>query len=161
MRKFLIAIFALLFFAAGAHAQLPIHFSANAGLAKPVSNDKNLWNSGYHVGVGAKIALIPLQFDAAIDHMPGKGTEPDLNVSGVSADLNIPVTPGLLPAGIYLLAGGGLSHALSSTDPSINGGLGVRVGIPGVSLFAEAKGNGVFHKTNKLTYGTLGIGVRF
>ena len=161
MRKLFLAVVTLLFCAAHAHAQLPIHFSANAGIAKPVSNDADAWNSGYHFGVGAKIALIPLQFDAALDHMGAKGATGDLNVGSVTADLNVPVTPGLLPAGLYLLAGGGFYHALSATNAGVNAGVGVRLGIPGISLFAEAKGNGVFRTGNKLTYGTLGAGLRF
>lgn len=166
MRKFIIAFLAVVFLAARADAQLPIHFSANAGIAKPFSNEKDLFGNGYHVGVGAKVALIPIQLDAAYDHMGfddnsnANAQSDDLNITSVTASLALPITPPLLPVGAYLLAGGGLYHHPTKTDVGITAGAGVKVGA-GLNVFAEARGHAVNREGNKITYATLAAGIRF
>lgn len=169
--RFVLAIGLLFTAALPARAQLPIHFSANAGIAKPISNEADLYNSGFHLGIGAKVALVPLQFDAAYDHF---GAQPsnrdDLNIASVGVTVPISLTPSLLPVSVYALAGGGIYHHsadtaagadLTGNDVGVNGGVGVRVGIPGISLFAEGRGVLVASTANKLSYLTAAIGLRF
>lgn len=157
-----------------AHAQLPIHFSANAGIAAPFHSEKDVYKNGYHVGVGAKLMLVPLEFNASLDHMGQNGrvaNQKDLNIASVGATVPISITPGLLPVGVYLIAGGGIyKHSASTlqgadlkgTDFGANAGAGLRVGIPGIaSIFAEGRGVGIFATGNKLTYITAAVGIRF
>ncbi|HUP90391.1 MAG TPA: outer membrane beta-barrel protein [Longimicrobiales bacterium] len=170
----LFAVLILLCAANTAHAQLPIHFSANAGIAAPFSNEKDVYKNGYHVGVGAKLMLVPLEFNASLDHMGENGkfaNQKDLNIASVGATIPISITPGLLPVGLYFIAGGGVyKHSASTTtggelkgtDFGANGGAGVRVGIPGIaSIFAEGRGVAIFATGNKLTYITAAVGIRF
>lgn len=166
MRKFVFAFIALIAFAARADAQLPIHFSANVGMTQPFSNEKDFYKNGYHVGVGAKVALIPIQVDAAYDHMGfdkssnANVNSPDLNISSLTASLALPITPPLLPVGAYLLAGGGFYHHPAKTDMGITAGAGVKVGL-GVNVFAEARGHAINREGNKITYATIAAGIRF
>lgn len=166
MRKFVFAFIAVIAFAARADAQLPIHFSANVGLAKPFSNEKDHFGNGFHVGLGAKVALIPIQIDGAYDHMGFDATSnanaqsDDLNITSLTASLALPITPPLLPVGAYLLAGGGLYHHPAKTDIGITAGAGVKVGL-GVNVFAEARGHAVNREGDKITYATVAAGIRF
>ncbi|MGQ0813803.1 MAG: hypothetical protein ACT4O1_05000 [Gemmatimonadota bacterium] len=150
---------------AKAHAQLPIQLSANAGLAVPIRNEGDLYDNGLHLGVGLKVALIPVQIEAAYDRMGASNdNNEDLGVVSGGVSLPLPVTPPLLPVGLYLIVGGGVyrtSAEVTSTDFGANGGLGVRVGVPGLSLFGEGRGIVVWGEGNKVTYLTASVGVRF
>ena len=64
-----VACFSLLGLAAPGAAQLPIQLSFNAGLARPLAEEGDILEQGFHVGAGLKIALIPLQLDASMDRM--------------------------------------------------------------------------------------------
>lgn len=165
MKRLICAVCFLIAGAGSARAQLPLplHFQANAGIASPVRNEKDFYKQGIHVGVGAKIALIPLQVDAAYDRMGGIGATKDLSILSLGASAPISVTPPLLPVGVYFIVGGGLYRhdgAVKATDFGVNGGVGARVGIPGISLYAEARGVAVLDNINKLTYFTVGAGIR-
>ncbi len=160
-RSFGLGLLLVALLAAPARAQLPIHLSVNAGAAIPVRNDADHWNSGFHVGAGLKVALIPLQLDVALDRMDGRGVVEDLNITSAGVSFPVQITPPLLPLSAYLLAGGGLYHHFNGTDTGLNAGAGVRLGLPGIKLFGEGRGVVVFQEGNKLTYGTIGVGVAF
>lgn len=158
------ALATILVCAPSASAQMPIHLSANAGIAKPFGNEADAYKQGIHAGIGVKIMLFPLQFDGSFDRMAAKSsTKKDLTVLGAGVTLPINVTPGLLPVGLYLLAGGGVYHhkaETSASDFGINGGAGVRVGLPFIRFFVEARGVAVLSSVSRLTYGTLAAGIR-
>jgi hypothetical protein len=154
-----------------ANAQLPLHFSVNAGAALPLRNESDFLKTGYHLGAGLKVALIPLQADAAYDHMGGEGTNSSMTITSFGVSFPVSLTPGIVPVGVYVLAGGGMYHAKVSdctatatiscgeTKFGLNAGGGARIGL-GISLFAEGRGHMVFTSDNKITYGTIGLGIR-
>lgn len=163
--RFAFALVFMLVSAAEANAQLPIHLSGNGGIAFPVRNEADVYKSGFHAGVGLKIALVPLQLDGTLDRMSAKSAiGKDLTILGVGATIPINITPALLPAGLYVLAGGGMYRhkaETTATDFGINAGVGVRVGIPGIRVFVEGRGVAVLASVNRLTYGTAAVGIRF
>lgn len=144
-------------------AQLPIHLSVNGGAAVPLSNEADFLKTGLHLGAGVKIALIPLQFEGAYDRMGAKGTGEDLKITSFGVSFPFDITPPLMPISVYLIGGGGMYHMkadTSLTKAGLNAGAGVRLGIPGFKIFAEGRGHMVFTESNKLTYGTIGLGFR-
>lgn len=147
-----------------AQAQLPIHFSVNAGAAIPLSDESDVLKSGLHLGAGVKIALIPLQFEAAYDRMGAKASGAEaLKVTSYGVSFPFDITPPLMPVSVYLIGGGSMYHMdadTSFTKAGVNAGAGVRLGIPGLKIFAEGRGHLVFTENNKLTYGTIGLGLR-
>lgn len=171
MRRSL-ALGALLLFTAvaPAMAQMPIQIGFNGGTAVPFRNEKDNYSNGFHFGASAKVILIPLQIDAAIDHMGGKTTvknpnSKDLNIASLGVTAPFSLTPSLLPVSVYVLGGAALYHHSSAlptkTDAGVNAGVGLRIGIPGVHLFAEGRGHAVFGSGNKITYLTGALGIRF
>lgn len=149
--------------AAPAHAQLPIQLSFNAGLARPVGNDADVLDNGFHAGAGLKLILIPVQLDASIDRMSAIGAGEDLTVLSAALTLPVSITPPLFPVAIYGLAGGGMYNqraGVKSTDMGATVGVGARLNIPFLKPFAEARGIAVFGD-ERLTYITLAAGIRF
>src|SRR5688500_19009033 len=148
MRRILVlGLFMLLAGAAQASAQLPIQFSLNGGLAMPLGNEKDIYENGFHVGAGLKFPLIPIQLEGAYDRLNAQlvtdATAEDLSIMSGGVALTFGVTPPLLPVGAYVIAGGGIYRTkaeTTATDFGVNGGLGIRAGIPGISLFGEGRG---------------------
>lgn len=168
-RSFALGALLLVTLAVPARAQLPIQIGFNAGTAVPFRNEKDNFNSGIHLGANAKIILIPLQLDLAYDHMGGTNGpknpgSKDLNITSATMTLPVSLTPSLLPVSVYVLGGAGLYHHsmyTSRTDTGINAGAGVRFGVPGIKIYAEGRGVGIFSAGDKLTYLTAAVGIRF
>lgn len=152
-------------FAPRAHAQLPVQISIKGGATVPLRGEADAYENGVHVGIGAKIPFIPLQFEGAYDKLPGEGVNSDLKILSGGVALPFTVTPPLLPVSAYIIVGGGLYRSdtgVDVTDFGANGGAGVRFGIPGsISLFGEGRGVLIFTDTNKTTYAQIAVGVRF
>lgn len=163
-RTFVLGLFMLGLCASTASAQLPLQFSVSGGIAVPLGNDADFLDNGIHVGVGLKFPLIPIQIEGAYDKLSGQGSVEDRKVLSGGVALPFQITPPLLPVSVYLIAGGGFyrqdSGNGSLTDFGLNGGAGARIGVGGFGLFAEGRGVVVFSDVNKLTYGTLALGVR-
>jgi hypothetical protein len=154
--------------AAQASAQLPIQISANGGLAIPLGNEKDNYENGFHVGVGLKAPLIPIQLEGSYDRLNAltstDATREDLSILSGGLALTFGITPPLLPVGAYLIAGGGIYRTkaeTTATDFGVNGGLGIRAGIPGISLFGEGRGVLVLDEVSRRSYATVALGVRF
>jgi hypothetical protein len=142
----------------------------NGGLAIPLGNEKDIYENGFHVGVGLKLPLIPIQLEGAYDRLnaelmstTGAATE-DLSI--ISGGIAIPfgITPPLLPVGAYVIAGGGIYRTkaeTTATDFGVNGGLGIRAGIPGISVFGEGRGVLVLDEVSRRSYATVALGIRF
>jgi hypothetical protein len=168
-RTLVLGLFMLLAGAAQASAQLPIQFSFNGGLAMPLGNEKDIYDNGFHVGVGLKAPLIPIQLEGAYDRLNSNGenttgSTEDLSILSGGLALTFGITPPLLPVGAYVIAGGGLYRTkaeTTATDFGVNGGVGVRVGIPGISLFGEGRGVLVLDEVSRRSYATVALGVRF
>ena len=164
-RTFVLGLFMLAAFAANANAQLPIQISLSGGATIPVRNEADTYENGIHVGIGAKLPLIPIQFEGAYDKLAGEGTSSDVKLLSGGVAVPFTITPPLLPVSAYLIAGGRLYRAdfgdSDVTKFGLNGGAGVRFGIPGAfSLFGEGRGVVVFTDANKITYLTAAIGIR-
>jgi hypothetical protein len=167
MRRILLfGIFLVVAGVSDASAQLPFQISVNGGVAIPMGNEKDTYDNGLHVGVALKAPIIPLQLEAGYDKFAAK-TDGNEDFSALSGGLAIPfgITPPLLPVGLYVVVGGGLYRheaETKATDFGLNGGLGVRVGIPTVvTLFGEARGVTILDEVNQRTYVTASIGIRF
>jgi hypothetical protein len=154
--------------ASEAQAQLPIQLSVNGGLAMPLGNEKDIYENGFHVGVGLKAPLIPIQLEGAYDRLNSNGetagSTEDLSIMSGGLALTFGITPPLLPVGAYVIAGGGIYRTkaeTTATDFGVNGGLGIRAGIPGISVFGEGRGVLVLDEVSRRSYATVAVGVRF
>ena len=159
-----VACVAVLGLTAPAAAQLPIQLSFNGGLARPLAEEGDILEQGFHLGVGLKIALIPLQLDGSYDYMDAEGSGDALKI--LSAALTVPVslTPPMFPVAIYILGGGGFYNQRAgekTTDFGITGGLGGRVNTPLLRPFAEMRGVHIFAGDDNFSMLTLTVGVRF
>lgn len=166
MRRILVyGLFMVLASATTASAQLPIQISVSGGLAVPIGNESDVYDNGFHAGVGVKLPLIPVQLEGGFDRLKALGTNEDLSVVSGGISVPIGITPPLLPVGVYAIVGGGVYHhkaETSATDFGVNGGIGVRVGLPGVfRLFAEGRGVAVLDEVSRRTYVTASVGIRF
>jgi hypothetical protein len=108
MRRGLLMVIFLAVVGSDAQAQLPIRFSLSGGLAIPVSNKKDIYENGIHAGAGVKLPALQLQLEAGFDQMRASGSNEDLTILSGGLSVGVPVTPPLLPVGLYLIAGGGV-----------------------------------------------------
>ena len=164
MKTRYLTVLALIALAGAARAQSPAHLALQAGAAVPLRNDADVFNVGIHVGASLKVALIPIRFDATYDRMDTKATG-GTAISLLAGTVEFPftITPPLLPVSVYIFPGGGVynhTQGVSKTNIGINAGAGLSLNALGVKPFVEGRGNLVFSKGNKLTYGTIGIGIR-
>ena len=131
-------------------------FSVSAGLAMPLRNEADAYGTGFHVGAGIKLPILPLQFEVAYDQMGADADGIDaLKVTSAQAIVPIDLIP-LPKLDLYALAGGGLYRAAGETDVGATAGAGVGIG----SLFGEGRGVMVFRSGNKVTYLTAALGIR-
>jgi len=155
----------LLLAATEGRAQL-VEPSLAVGAAVPVGGEADALGAGLHVGAALKLPIVPLQLEVGFDRMGASETHGhDLKVLSAGAAIPMSLTPPLSPLGIYLVAGGALHrHELGSdpveTDPGVSGGAGLKLGL-GLSLYAEGRGVVVFADGNRITYVTVGGGLRF
>ena len=159
-----VACFSVLGLAAPSAAQLPIQLSFNAGLARPLAEEGDILEQGFHVGAGLKIALIPLQLDASMDRMDAEGSGDDLTILSAALTIPVSITPPMFPVAIYVLGGGGFYNQRAgekSTDLGITGGLGGRINTPLLRPFAEMRGVLIFADDDNFSMLTLTVGVRF
>lgn len=165
MRRVLVlGLLMLLAGASMASAQLPVQFSVSAGLAVPLGNESDVFDNGFHFGVGVKAPLIPVQLEGGFDRLKAISTNKDMSILSGGIALSLGLTPPLLPVGAYVIAGGGVYHhraETTATDFGLNGGLGVRAGIPGISLFGEGRGVVILDEVSQRTYVTASVGIRF
>lgn len=132
---------------------------------------------GYHVqlSAGLSVPLIPiaLRVDGAWNQFPYSGTDGDVRILSGTANavLSIP-SLGITP---YLVGGVGAYNQRadvpgtdpaaeedgSTTDLGANIGAGVRIGLPGLSAFAEARLHNIFGDGGATRFIPLSIGLRF
>ena len=158
-----LACVTMLGLAAPAAAQMPIQLSFNGGLARPLGEDGDILEQGFHLGVGLEIALIPLQLDGSYDYMDAEGAGEELKILSAALTVPVSITPPLFPVAVYLLGGGGLykrDAGESTTDVGITAGLGSRLNSPLLRPFAEMRGVLIFGD-NSFSMLTLTVGVRF
>jgi hypothetical protein len=159
-----IAVPVLVLLASAAQAQSPAHLSIQAGAAVPLRNEADRLNTGIHAGASIKVALIPLRFDGTYDRFGAKLSGGNsLSVLAGTIEFPFSISPPLMPVSVYVFAGGGIynhTEGLSKTNVGVNAGGGVSINAIAVKPFVEGRGNVVFASGNKLTYGSIALGVR-
>lgn len=152
-------------------AQAQIGFSIAGGPTFATGDAGDGLDMGYHARVGAAFSLpmLPIgiqaegmwnRFDASDDdgHMQNL-------VGSVNAVINLP-TPGITP---YLIGGLGYYNTKVETslgeadtnDFGVNAGAGVRLGLPGLGVFAEARLHNIFGENDSFRFIPVSVGVRF
>jgi hypothetical protein len=170
-----VAVLALTLGAADAAAQfrLSVGGGPSFGISMPVDEHGDEVSTGYNaqVSVGLSVPLLPvaLRADGMLNQFPVSGE--DHSFRSLSASLNgvlsIP-SIGITP---YLIGGLGFyrtqftedehGHAGDTvTNMGINVGAGVRVGLPGLSVFGEARLHNVF-ADDAVRFAPLTVGVSF
>ncbi len=138
-------------------AQLPlVHFGAAGGVSVPTGNTKDAYDRGWHAELLAtlRVPLVPLgvRADAVYHRLPAarsSGTAgPDLELYGAELSATWDVGLPVLPITPYVIGGVGyfrqraVNAAVGGSENSLgwSGGLGVRVGLPGVGVGAFVEG---------------------
>jgi hypothetical protein len=157
---------------AQAIASSPIQFGVDGGLTIPLGTFGDFANTGWNAGALMTVAvpLVPLSFrlDGQWHQIPGvvaraSDGEPSqqTNVRLIVATANAVYSfPSVLPARFYLIGGAGVYFgrasttnfppAESSTSFGLNGGVGVKLHLTGISTFVEARYHYIFHASNLL-----------
>ena len=162
-----VAAAGLVFGAADAQAQ--VSFGIAGGPTFPMGNLGDAVDMGYHVQASAAFSLPMLPVGIQADGMFTRFAFSDVDdanaqiISGaINAVINLP-TPGVTP---YIIGGVGyynLSDDVSDEDVNdfgINVDGGVRLGLPGLSVFAEARLHNVFTEGESTRFVPLSIGIR-
>lgn len=155
--------------AQSAEAQLPslLHFNVNGGASMPMSAAGDVWNAGLRVGAGVelKAPLVPvgLRVDAAYDRMGLKldgGTKLSILSGTANGVFQLPIMP------IYAVGGIGMyrmdaGSGTTSTEFGFNVGLGMRLPLPILSPFVEARLNQINTEGESFRYVPIVAGLRF
>jgi hypothetical protein len=163
--KSVVAIVAVAMAASATDAAAQVRFSIAGGLSFP-TGDHHL-DTGYHVQVGADVGMpllpVGLRLDGAFNRFNEDHGHYQVLNGSASAVLNIP----LVVATPYLIGGIGIYSAEDEahgeereTSLGLNVGAGVRVPLPGLSVFAEARLHRPFDE-HQLRFVPLSIGFRF
>jgi hypothetical protein len=170
LRKSLYGVLAATLLVVGAQsAEAQLHFNVNAGVTMPMSDAGDVWSAGLRAGAGLEFRapLVPLglRVDGAYDRMgpklSGAGVSNLSILSGAaSAVFSLPLMP------IYAVGGLGMYRSddgsgTTSTDLGFNIGMGLRLPLPMLSPFVEAR----FHQINgdggNFRYVPIVAGIRF
>jgi hypothetical protein len=164
-----VAALGLAFSASEAQAQ--IGFSIGGGPSFAMGDFGEGLDMGYHAKVGASfsIPLLPigLQADAMWNRFDVSDVD-DAKVQTLSGSLNAVInipTPVLTP---YLIGGVGYYNNkfegfgidADENDFGVNVGGGVRLGLPGLGVFAEARLHNVFTEGESTRFVPVTIGIR-
>jgi opacity protein-like surface antigen len=154
-----------------AAAQLSV--SATGGPSFPVRSFNSRYNLGWHaqVSLGLSVPFMPiaLRADGAYNSFPGETDSSFKVVSGsVNGIFSIPsllLTPYFI-GGLGVYNGrdsnvGGTPVELETTNVGANLGVGVRFGLPFLTIFGEARGHHFFSDVPRVNYVPVSIGVRF
>jgi hypothetical protein len=167
-----VVIGALALAAGASDASAQINFSIGAGPTFGLGDLGDATDMGYHglvsAGFGVPILPVGLRADGMFTRLPVAG-DVDGNfqvLSGtINAVLNIP-TPVISP---YIIGGVGFYNSKmdvegfdseSETDIGVNGGVGIRVGLPGLGVFGEARLHNIFGDGDSVRMAPITIGIR-
>lgn len=151
--------------AQGAEAQF--RFNLNAGASMPMSESREVWNAGLRVGAGLEfgVPLVPvsLRVDGAYDRL---GVKLDGNpaLSIISGSANVVFSMPMMP--IYAVGGLGMYRSdagdgTTATDLGFNGGLGLRLPLPMLAPFVEARFHQINGEGGNFRYVPIVAGLRF
>jgi hypothetical protein len=165
---------------APAAAQSQVYLGLGGGATIPVSNLSDTHSSGYNVlaSLGAHIPLTPVgvRVDGMFNQLPGKPDIGNAQIWAANANLVWSLVPG--PISPYLIGGGGYYNGeyhvfttpggtvittgnTHANDFGLNGGAGIRVGVGGIGLFAEARYHYIFAGSTHYEMVPITAGVRF
>jgi hypothetical protein len=167
----LISAVALAASASSAAAQ--VNFSLGAGPTIGIGDLGDATDMGYHAQLSAGFAVpvlpVGLRADGMFTRLPFAG-EGDGNYQVISGTLNAVVnipSVGITP---YLIGGVGFYNSKfdfdeadseSDTDLGVNVGAGIRFGLPGLGVFAEARLHNIFGDGDSVRMVPITLGVRF
>jgi opacity protein-like surface antigen len=153
-------------------AQAQIGFSIGGGPSFALGDFGDNVDMGYHAKVGAHFSLPMLPIGLVAegmwsrwDHESLDDTNATILNGALNAVINIP-TPGFSP---YLIGGVGYYNLKQSmptgdvdfNDFGINIGAGVKLGLPGLSVFGEARLHNVMTEGESTRFIPVSLGVRF
>ncbi len=174
-----LAVSVLAFAPSAAHSQ--VYLGLGGGATSPISNLSDTHSAGYNVlaSLGAHIPLTPLgvRVDGMFNQLPGKPDVGNAQIWTANANLVASLVPGG-PVTPYLIAGGGYYngdyHVFTTPGGTVistgnthannfglNGGGGIRVGVGGIGLFAEARYHYIFTSGTHFQMIPISAGVRF
>ena len=151
--------------AQGAEAQF--RFNVNAGAAMPMSDAGDAWNAGLRAGAGIEfgVPLVPvsLRVDGAYDRL-GLKLDGGPNLSIISGSANGVLKLPLMP--IYMVGGLGMYRSdegdgATSTDLGFNIGMGLRLPLPLLAPFVEARFTQINGEGGNFRYVPIVAGIRF
>lgn len=159
--------------AAGAtEASAQVGFAIGGGPTFPMGDLSDGLEMGYHgqLSVSFGLPLIPvgLRADGMFTRFNAEG-DIDGHLQYMSGTLNAVInlpTPGITP---YLIGGAGFYSGKaelgdiesdSETDLGVNVGAGVRIGLPGLGIFAEARLHNVFTEGESSRFVPVTLGIR-
>ena len=164
-----VAALGLVFSASEAQAQ--IGFSIGAGPSFAMGDFGDGLDMGYHAVVGANfsIPLLPIGLQAEgmwnrFDVSDTDDAKFQLLSGSLNAVINLP-TPGITP---YIIGGVGYYNVKfdsdilegDTNDFGVNVGGGVRLGLPGLGVFAEARLHNVFTEGESTRFVPVTLGIR-
>jgi hypothetical protein len=164
--KAVIAVAGTLVAITAAEGAAQVNLSVAGGPSFPTGSDQHL-DTGFNVQLSAGFSLPLLPFGVRADGAFNRFTEDHGNFDVLSGTLNglirLPL-PGISP---YLIAGGGLYSVKDEahgdereTNFGVNGGVGVRLPLPGLSVFAEARYHAPFGD-EAVRFIPVSLGIRF
>ena len=158
----------------GAHdAAAQVRLSVAGGPSFPVSHLADEMNTGFNVLVGAGLSVpvlpVGLRVDGMLNQFPEAGHDGNFRVisGSVNAILDIP----MVVARPYIIGGLGVYNSRftddhdhgdegSTTNLGANIGAGVRVGLQGISVFAETRLHNIFSEGEQARFIPLSVGIR-
>jgi opacity protein-like surface antigen len=173
--KSVIALVAVATAITAADASAQVRLSASGGPSFPVGDLSDVVDTGFNVNVGAGLGfpLIPVgvRLEGSLNQFPESGHDGNFRVISGSANavLDIP----MLAATPYLIGGLGVYNSRftddddhdhdegSTTNVGANIGAGVRLGLPFLSVFAEARLHNIFSDDGSARFVPVSLGIRF
>lgn len=171
---------ALAIAASAAPASAQVELSIAGGPSLPLGDFGDVVGTGFHGQASLRLSLPLLPVSARVDGLfnqfPMEIGDADMRVlaGSVNAVLSLPsvgITPYLIGGvGLYnsrLSGGDGTEPALpesdgdSTTDFGANIGAGVSVGLPGLSVFGEARLHNIFGDGGSTRFVPISVGLRF
>lgn len=168
-----IAIVAMATAASAADASAQVRLSVAGGPTFPFGDLGDEVDTGFNVQLGAGLSfpLLPVgvRLEGMLNQFPESAHDGNFRVLSGSANavLDIP----MIAATPYLIGGLGVYNSRftddddhddgSTTNVGANLGAGIRLGLPGLSVFAEARFHNIFVDAGNARFAPLSVGVRF
>lgn len=166
---------------AQAQSTRTVSVGVSGGMSVPMGDLSDSFDAGYnvagHVYFKPSTMKLALRGDVSYDSWKGKGSnsvvDAKLSALGITGNGIFYVGESTASMRPYLLVGGGMYRTKStttvaniessstSTDPGIQGGLGLSFNLSGFNTFLEAKYVNVFGDNDSYNFVPISFGVRF